>query len=133
MVFHSRLIDFKPPRLSNTPLSILTKIKNAAVLTSPFYVYFSEQQISVNSWLIFNPIGWGCRIHRLHLCIWCKPPPNDCPGYDTQLSADEALVLLELWVIWSTSSLPSLPDLLWPVMVAPDRVLSNGQIELFDV
>ena len=30
----------------------------------------------------------------------------------------------------STPSLPSLPDLLWSVTVAPDRVLSMGQIEL---
>ena len=30
----------------------------------------------------------------------------------------------------STLSLPSLPDPLWPGMVAPDKVLSMGQIEL---
>ena len=29
-----------------------------------------------------------------------------------------------------TSSLPLLPGLLWPRMVAPDRVLSMGQIKL---
>ena len=33
----------------------------------------------------------------------------------------------------STSLLPSLPDPLWPGVVAPDRVLSMGQIELFDI
>ena len=38
--------------------------------------------------------------------------------------------MLELWGMGSTSLLPSLPDLLWPRMVAPDRVLSMGQIEL---
>ena len=30
----------------------------------------------------------------------------------------------------STPSLPSLPGLLWPGVVAPDIVLSMGQIEL---
>ena len=38
--------------------------------------------------------------------------------------------MLELSVMWSTPSLPSLPDLLWPGVLAPDRVLSMGQIEL---
>ena len=33
----------------------------------------------------------------------------------------------------STSSLPSLPGPLLPGVVAPDRVLSMGQIEIFDI
>ena len=32
----------------------------------------------------------------------------------------------------STPSLPLLPGPLWSEVVAPDRVLSMGQIELFD-
>ena len=36
----------------------------------------------------------------------------------------------ELWVIQSTPSLPSLPGPLWSGVVAPDRVLLMGQIEL---
>ena len=32
--------------------------------------------------------------------------------------------------MWSTSSLPSLPGPFWPRVVAPDRALSIGQIEL---
>ena len=39
----------------------------------------------------------------------------------------------EPWGMRSTSSLPSLPDLLWPGVVAPDRVLFMGQIELNSV
>ena len=38
--------------------------------------------------------------------------------------------MLELWGMRNTPSLPSLPVLLWPRVVAPDRVLSIGQIEL---
>ena len=56
---------------------------------------------------------------------------NKCPGYDTKLSDEEALVIQELWAMWSTPSLQSLRGLLWPGVEAPDRVLSMGQIELF--
>ena len=45
----------------------------------------------------------------------------------------EVPVMLELWGMWSTSSLPSLPGRLWPGVVAPDRVLSMGQIELVHI
>ena len=38
--------------------------------------------------------------------------------------------MLELWGMQSTPSLSSLPGSVWPGMVAPDRVLSMGQIEL---
>ena len=33
----------------------------------------------------------------------------------------------------STPSLPSIPGPLWPGVVVPNRVLSKGQIELFDI
>ena len=39
--------------------------------------------------------------------------------------------MLELWGMRSTPSSPLLPDSLWPGVVAPDRVLSMGEIELF--
>ena len=32
----------------------------------------------------------------------------------------------------STHSLSTLPALLWPVVVAPEKVISLGQTELFD-
>ena len=54
------------------------------------------------------------------------PPPNECPGYDTKQSDGEVSAMLGLWGMWSTPSLPLLPGLLWPGMVAPDRVLSMG-------
>ena len=41
--------------------------------------------------------------------------------------------MLELWEMWSTRSFPLLPGPLWPVVVAPDRVLSIGQIEEIDI
>ncbi len=47
-----------------------------------------------------------------------------CPGYDTQQFDGEALGMQ------STPLLPSLPGPLWPGVLALDRVLSMGQIEL---
>ena len=38
--------------------------------------------------------------------------------------------MLELWGMRSTPSLQSLPGPLWPGVVAPDRALSMGLIEL---
>ena len=54
---------------------------------------------------------------------------NEYPGYDTKQPDGEASVMLELWGMWSTPSLPLLPGPLWSGVVAPDRVLSIGQIE----
>ena len=52
------------------------------------------------------------------------------PGYDIKQSDGEVPVLLELWGMRSTPSLPSLSGPLWPRLIAPDRVLSMCQIEL---
>ena len=51
-------------------------------------------------------------------------------GYDTKQSDGKALVNLKLWGMWSSPSSPSLPGPLWLGLVAPDWVLSVGQIEL---
>ena len=58
---------------------------------------------------------------------------NECPAYDTKQSDGEVPIMLELWEMQSTPSFPSLPDSLWLAVVAPDRVLSMDQIELFDI
>ena len=59
-----------------------------------------------------------------------KTLPNACLGYHSKLSDGEVPVMLELWGMQSTLSLPLLPDPLWPRVGAPDRVISLGQIEL---
>ena len=41
-------------------------------------------------------------------------PHNKCPGYDTKQSDGEVPVMLELWGMQSTPSLPSLSGPLWP-------------------
>ena len=51
--------------------------------------------------------------------------------HDTKPSDDEASVL-ELWGMWSTPSLPLLPGPLSPGVVVLVKILSKGQVELFD-
>ena len=59
--------------------------------------------------------------------------PNESPGYDAKQSDGEAPVILEIWGMRSTPSLPSLLGPLWPGVVAPDRVQFMGQIEVKSV
>ena len=73
-----------------------------------------------------GPITWGCRIHWLKLCRGHKTPP---PTRVLYMTSDGEAPHLEIWEMWSTPSLPWLPSPLWPGVVAPDRVLSMGQIE----
>ena len=47
-----------------------------------------------------------------------RPPPNECPAYDTKQSDAELPVMLGLWGMQSISSLPR--------VVAPERALSMG-------
>ena len=75
----------------------------------------------------------GTRIHRLFLYRGVRPHPNECPIYDTKQFDSVVPVMLELWGMRSTPSLPLLPGPLWLGVVAPDRVLSMGQIELNSV
>ena len=59
-----------------------------------------------------------------------KTSTNECPGYDTKQSDGEVPVMQDFWGIQSTHSLLSLPGPHWPGVVAPDRVISMGLIEL---
>ena len=58
------------------------------------------------------------------------PFPYECPVYDIKQSDGEVPVILGLWGMRSTHSLPLLPGLFWCRVVAPDRVLSMGKLEL---
>ena len=74
------------------------------------------------------PVGWSCRIHRLLPSRGVRPPSPK--GVLDMTLNDEAPVMLELRVMRSTLSLPSLPGPLMPGVVALDRVISMGQIEV---
>ena len=88
-------------------------------------VSYPAQAEGLVNMYIYCPVGWGCRIHRLHLCRGLRPP-NDCPKFDTKQSDGEVPVMLELRGMQSTPSLPLLPGPLRPGTVAPDRALSMG-------
>ena len=55
--------------------------------------------------------------------------PNKCPGYNIKTFDGEAPVLENMEYPFITT----LPGPLWPRVIALDRVLSVGQIELFDI
>ena len=69
-------------------------------------------------------LDWGSKIHLLLLCRRVSPPPTSVRDM-TQNNA-EVSVMLELWEMRSTPSLPLLPGTLWPGVVARDRVLLMG-------
>ena len=84
-----------------------------------------------NNWNHFTNcrVSWGCRIHRLLLSKGVRPA-NECPGDDTKQFVGEAPVMTDHWRMQNSPSLPLLPGSLWSRVVAPDRALSMGQIEL---
>ena len=49
-------------------------------------------------------------------------PTNECPVYDTKKSDGKVLVILKVWGMRITSSLPSFQGSLWLLLVAPDRI-----------
>ena len=129
MVFYWSLSDSKSPQVSRTLLSILSNRKNVVdwmVSTRPFIFSSSTNlsmtvpstpiRISFTVTFIFHsffsslpcPAGWGCRMLWLHLCRGVNLSPNEYLWYDAKPSDDEVPGM------WSTSSLPSLPGLLWP-------------------
>ena len=77
-----------------------------------------------------HTVSKGCRIQWLHLCRGLRTPPHECPSYETKQSDGEVPVIPEFLGMQSTPSLPLFPALLCPRMVALDRVLSMGQIQL---
>ena len=76
----------------------------------------------------------------LFLLLYCRNPEQlfgetrswRCRNYfhyissilGTKQSDGEASIMLELWRMWSTPLLPSLPGPLWLGVIVPDRVLS---------
>ena len=89
---------------------IRNEIPNLVMISRPLFTTFPTS---------YCPVSWGCRIHRLLLCRWIRPPANECPGHDTKQSDGEVPAMLELWGMRSTPSSPSLTSSLWPGVVAP--------------
>ena len=79
-----------------------------------------------------DQVGWGCRIHRLHLCRRVRFP-RECLGSDNKQSDGDASEMFGLLKMQRTSSLPLLPGLICPGIVAHDRVLCMGQLKPFEI
>ena len=75
-----------------------------------------------------DPVYCGYWIHWLHFCSRVRIF-NECPGYDTKESDGKAPLIPEHWEMQNNSLLSSVPAPLKPGVVAPDKVLSIGQIE----
>ena len=102
------------------------------------FAFFFKEWISYHPydiWLstacihyIFCSIGWGSKIHRLLLCRGVRPHPTIVPDWTV------SILMVSFQKCWSfgesTPSLQSLPGPLWLGVVAPDTVLSMGQIKL---
>ena len=131
--YHSSLLVGHPiivRTLNNFEVITISKVNTSRNTVYNIYIYiYIYIYISKVLHIYPCPVGWGCRIHRLHLCRGYNRF-NECPRYNTRQSGGEFPVMLELWGMRSTPSLPLLPDPLWPRMVASGRVLSIGQIEL---
>ena len=84
----------------------------------------------INSNIYFLPSGLGLKNIPTVSLQKDKNSPNEFPGYVTKQSDGKVPWMLELWGMGSAPSLSLLPGSLRPGVVAPDRVLSMGQIEL---
>ena len=105
---------------------------------SPLHVRETRDSFLNQNWpLLNNKTAQLAGVVEYTDCIYAEeldpPPANECPGYSIKQSDSEAPVMLALWEMQSTPSLPLLLGQLWPGVVAPNRVLSTGQIGLFDI
>ena len=111
--------------------------KNSPYLLNDPYIYniyisflYAYIYIFIYTQVSCCQVSYGCRIQQLHHCRGVRLPQRVSYIYDTKQPDVEFPVMQELWGLWSTPLLPSLSGLLWPGVVAPDRVQSMGQIEL---
>ena len=84
-----------------------------SVMPSPGWRLQTYVILFVFTYTLPGPVGWGCRIHRRHLCRRVRPPSNECPGYDTK----------QWW--WSSNHVGALRNSEYPfIAIAPMSTLS---------
>ena len=98
------LIDF-----NGMSTCLCQEVKESHILFVYIYIFCAVVSSDFSTQLYDDPVGWGCRIHWLHLCRGVRLPQR-MSWYDTKQSDGEAPVMLELWGMWSTPSLLSLPS-----------------------
>ena len=89
-----------------------------------YLIYMYKEDFALNNlqWLIYHktqrsqiiycPVGWGFRIHRLHLFRGVRHP-YECPDNESKQSDGEVSVMLGLWGMRNTPSLSLFPGLFW--------------------
>ena len=115
---------------NRTEISSYYSFANGALIITLFTRLKRKKQRLFES--LTCSIGWGYRIHRLFLYRGVRHF-NEYRRFDTKQSDGEVPVMLELWKMQITLSLPLLPSPLGLGVVAPDRVLSLDQIGLNSV
>ena len=127
------MVMYQDIRVAESQPGFDPSLKNLASLITLMELWYNER---VACWwshlycLFHITVGWSYRIRRLYLCRGVRPHRNECSVYDIKQSDGEVPVMLELWGMRSTSSLPSLPGPHWTRVVALDFILSMGQIEI---
>ena len=82
-------------------------------------------QTWVQAWMLDYSLKWTARSSAIQMCLsqsagaveYTDCTSAECPGYDTKQSDHEVPVMLGLWGMQSTPSLPLLPGPLWAGMV----------------
>ena len=109
----------------------LIAFHKAIIRLGMVWIQLFSLQLWVNSradW--FLQLCWGNESKNWPWVISCLSSGVGKYGYYIKKYDGESLVMLELWGKRSTSLLPSLTGPLWSEVIAPERVLSIGQIEL---
>ena len=83
------------------------------MIFNPMEMVLIPQMVKLEAGARCCPVGWGCRIHRLHFCRGVRPL-NECPGFYTKQSDGEVPVMLGVWVMKNTAPLPLLQVYLDP-------------------
>ena len=96
------------------------------------YVLLPYSGVSCRTLKSTGTVGWGSRVHRLHLC-WGVKLVQWVSWYDTKQSDGGALIIPELRGMRSTPSLSSLTASLWSRGVIPYIVICMGWIQLNSV
>ena len=91
-IHFNNCISWLEIRVQTLRVSIGTFFYITIYISLYIYIYI---YICTYTYIHICPVGWGSRIHRLLLCRGIRPPPNECPGYDTKQSDSEVPVMLE--------------------------------------
>ena len=91
-------------KVKHSPSSPGFELRSPISFLRPITVPPGALLLSMNK---FTPNIFG-RIHRLHLCRWLRPSPNECPEYKTRQGACGVMVIVAGIGQGDTSSNPGL-------------------------